>query len=123
MTTYHKHHIIPKHMGGSDDPSNIIVLTVEEHAEAHRKLYEEHGRWQDLCAYKVLANEINQEEAIKIAKAEAGRLGGLKSKRPKHTYANQKMTFKMKGTCPHCNKTMDLGNLGKYHGNKCKLAQ
>lgn len=40
----HKHHIIPKHAGGSDDPSNIVVLTVEEHAEAHRKLYEKHGR-------------------------------------------------------------------------------
>ena len=43
----HKHHIIPRHTGGSNHPSNIVVLSVEEHAEAHRKLYEEHGRWQD----------------------------------------------------------------------------
>ena len=28
-----------------------------------------------------------------------------------------------KGTCPHCNKTMDVGNLGKYHNDKCKLRQ
>lgn len=26
-----------------------------------------------------------------------------------------------KDTCPHCNKTMDVGNLGRYHGDKCKL--
>ena len=47
MTIYHFHHIIPKHLGGSDDPSNLIRLTVEEHAEAHRKLYEEHGLEED----------------------------------------------------------------------------
>ena len=40
MNIYHKHHIIPKHMGGTDDPSNLIELTIEEHAEAHRKLFE-----------------------------------------------------------------------------------
>ena len=37
----HKHHKIPKHSGGSDDPENIVYLTPEEHAEAHKKLYEE----------------------------------------------------------------------------------
>jgi hypothetical protein len=31
-TIYHKHHIIPKHMGGTDDLSNIAKLTIEEHA-------------------------------------------------------------------------------------------
>ena len=34
---YHNHHILPKHMGGTDDPENIIKLTIEEHAEAHKK--------------------------------------------------------------------------------------
>jgi len=46
----HKHHIIPKHMGGTDDPSNLIELTVEEHAEAHRLLWEKYGNWQDNVA-------------------------------------------------------------------------
>ena len=61
----HKHHIIPKHAGGSDDPSNLIELTVEEHAEAHRKLYEEHGRWQDKVAWKALSGMIGKEDVIK----------------------------------------------------------
>ena len=72
-TIYHKHHIIPKHMGGSDDPSNLIDLTVEEHAEAHRKLFEEHGRWQDEVAWKCLSGMIGQEEAIKQILSMAGK--------------------------------------------------
>ena len=46
----HEHHIIPKYAGGTDSPDNLIKLTVEEHAEAHRKLYEQYGRWQDRVA-------------------------------------------------------------------------
>lgn len=58
----HKHHIIPKHMGGSNDPSNLIELTVEEHAEAHRVLYEQHGKWQDLLAWKALSGQISTDD-------------------------------------------------------------
>ena len=38
----HTHHIIPKHVGGTDDPSNLIEHSIEEHAEAHRLLYKQH---------------------------------------------------------------------------------
>jgi len=39
-------------MGGTDDPDNLVELTVEEHAEAHRKLYEKYGHMQDLIMWK-----------------------------------------------------------------------
>ena len=61
----HKHHIIPKHAGGTDDPSNLIELTVEEHAEAHRKLWEQYGRWQDKTSWMALSKQIGKEEIIK----------------------------------------------------------
>ena len=65
MSIYHKHHIVPRHMGGTDDPSNLVELTIEEHAEAHRKLFEEHGRWQDEVAWKGLSGMICREDIIK----------------------------------------------------------
>jgi hypothetical protein len=61
----HLHHKIPRHMGGTDDPSNLVELTIEEHAEAHRKLYEEHGRLQDKRAWLGLAKIMTGEEIIK----------------------------------------------------------
>lgn len=33
-----KHHIIPKCVGGTDDPSNLVILTAEEHFVAHQLL-------------------------------------------------------------------------------------
>ena len=69
----HKHHIIPKHMGGSDDPSNLVELTVEEHAEAHRLLYEQHGNWQDKIAYDMLSGQIGLDDAIQAARGAANR--------------------------------------------------
>ena len=62
MTIYHNHHIIPRHLGGSDDPSNLVSLTVEEHALAHKKLYEEHGLKEDYLAWKGLEGLIGKEE-------------------------------------------------------------
>ena len=67
MTIYHNHHIIPRHMGGSDDPSNLVKLTVEEHAYAHLQLYEKHGLIQDLIAYRMLKGLISVEEARRLA--------------------------------------------------------
>jgi hypothetical protein len=66
MTIYHKHHIVPKHMGGTDDESNLILLTVEQHAEAHRELYELHGQWQDKLAWQGLSRMINHQEVISL---------------------------------------------------------
>lgn len=37
-----KHHILPRSLGGSDDPSNLVVLTGREHWIAHLLLYKIH---------------------------------------------------------------------------------
>ena len=80
---YHYHHIIPKHAGGTDDPSNRIKVNVEEHALAHKKLFFIYGRWQDELAYKTLEGRAPKEEIILevIRRTNTGR---------KHTAASSK---------------------------------
>ena len=74
MPIYHKHHIGPRHAGGTDDPSNLVLLTVEEHAEAHKLLFELCGRKEDEIAWRMLSGQINVTEA----KRQAQRLGAIK---------------------------------------------
>ena len=86
---YHNHHIIPKHAGGTDHPDNIARLTVEEHTEAHRLLYEKYGRWQDKLAYEGLAGFKGKEEIISQS---------ISRKGTKHTpEAKKKISEKAKG--------------------------
>ena len=59
----HKHHILPKHMGGTDDESNLIELSIEEHAQAHLDLYEQHGDERDLLAHRMLLGQVTNAEA------------------------------------------------------------
>lgn len=60
-------------MGGTDHPANLVELTVEEHAEAHRLLFEKHGNWQDYCAWQALSGRIGREEALRMAQGSANR--------------------------------------------------
>jgi hypothetical protein len=103
VMTKHKHHIIPKHMGGSNDESNLIELTVAEHAEAHRALFEQHGCWQDEVAYKALSGQINSDQA----RREATRRTWLGRKHTPET--KQKIKDAVAGVIrgPHTNETKE----------------
>jgi hypothetical protein len=53
-------------MGGSDDPSNLVLVSIEEHAELHLALYLEHGRWQDWYAYHGLSGKTDEVERMRV---------------------------------------------------------
>lgn len=67
MIGVHKHHIIPRHAGGSDSPENLVELTVEDHAIAHKVLYGLWGREEDRIAWLCLSGRITSEDARKAA--------------------------------------------------------
>lgn len=107
----HRHHIIPRHAGGGDSDGNYITLTVEEHAEAHRVLYEKHGRWQDKVAWLSLSRQMTQDDARAEARRKAvgdfhrgrkrsdetkKRMSEAAKKRSKEPYIGRKMTDETK---------------------------
>ena len=53
---FQTHHIIPRSFGGTDDPSNLVVLTYKEHRVCHRLLIEMvngANRYKMMYAYKL----------------------------------------------------------------------
>ena len=93
----HRHHIIPKHQRGVcplldliiNDKSNLIALTVPEHAEAHKKLYEEFGNEYDRLAWQGLLGMIGKEEIVRLSQIENGKKNKGK-KRTEEQRRNQK---------------------------------
>lgn len=63
METYHWHHIIPRHAGGTDDPGNLVRVTREQHAEIHRQRWLTLGDYYDCCAANVLSGDWTVEKA------------------------------------------------------------
>lgn len=122
----HKHHIIPKHVGGTDDPENLIELTVEEHANAHRKLWEQHGRWQDYVAWQALSGQISHYEATieAIKKTQTGRKHSpetiekraSKIRGRKHSEATKQKLRKARAKQVFSDETKAL--IGSYHKGK-----
>jgi len=55
----HKHHIIPKHSGGTDDEWNFTYLTIREHKIAHFLLWKIHNNPNDLRSMKMLGANLS----------------------------------------------------------------
>lgn len=100
----HTHHIIPKHMGGTDDPSNLIVCSVEEHANYHKELWEKHGHEWDRIAWLSLSGQISVSEANRMAQLEGASKGGSISAAIRKAKGN------------------DIGSWNKQTGNVLKIA-
>lgn len=93
----HKHHIIPKHYDSPCPVANLTIeLTIEEHADAHRILYEQNGKIQDKWAWKGLAGLIGKEELLLEIQRE-------------NVYH-----FFIKIPCPFCEKEISKHNLSRH---------
>jgi len=70
---YHTHHIVPTHAGGTDDPSNLVKVTIEQHAELHFARYLNYGEMGDWLAAYALSGQITGAEAAAEARREFAR--------------------------------------------------
>ena len=98
MTIYtHIHHITPKHMGGTDDPFNLVEVTVEQHALLHKQLWEDLGCREDYIAWQCLSGQITTQEAIREAiRLAQFRMRG-KKKKPCSEERKRKISSSKKG--------------------------
>ena len=114
------HHIVPKHIGGTDDSSNLIELTIEEHAEAHKKLYEEHNRIEDWYAWKGLSRQMNKEEILEGLFKENGRKTGLANKGRTAWNKGKKMSEEFRETLRNSPKVKPPSRKGAEHSEETK---
>lgn len=58
----HRHHIVPKHMGGTDELNNFTYLTPREHQIAHFLLWKIHKTPNDLRSMRMLGAKLSVEK-------------------------------------------------------------
>ena len=63
MDIKHRHHITPRHMGGSNNKENLIEVTVERHTMFHYCNWKLWGKEEDRIAWKCLSGQITLSEA------------------------------------------------------------
>lgn len=73
-----RHHILPKHAGGTEEESNFTYLSHREHIAAHWLLWKIHGRQGDLIAWTGNAKKQGhwkhtEESKKKMCEAQKGR--------------------------------------------------
>lgn len=80
--TYHKHHIIPRSSGGSDDESNLITLEYRDHVIAHYILYKANPSNSNWIAYRLMSGVdsdkkklVEQLKLEAISKRDLGKIG------------------------------------------------
>jgi hypothetical protein len=72
----HKHHIIPRYMGGTDGEENLVEVTIAQHAMFHYCNYQMWNNMEDYVAWRGLSGQISEAEFIVEKQKIFGKKGG-----------------------------------------------
>lgn len=72
-----KHHVVPKHEGGTDDPYNLIKLSLRDHRMAHKIRYDVYENKYDLSAYNFMMGQTKEAKRL-ICSANGSKSRGRK---------------------------------------------
>lgn len=86
----HKHHIIPKFLGGTDEATNLVEITRKEHAQLHLQRYKDCGHKEDLGAYYLLTGQT--DKSMKVAQSLGGKVQGKINAENGHMVKIQKLS-------------------------------
>lgn len=144
---FEKHHIIPRCVGGTDDESNLVNLTPEEHYLAHQllvKIYPNNEKIINAAIMMVPNRKSNKlygwlkrrfSTVQKVRQTGAGnsQYGSrwihnittrqnkkVKGPLPKGWIEGRKILWDSNFNCAYCNKTFERKGLEKFCCNKCK---
>ena len=119
------HHIVPRCIGGSNDKSNLVLLTAREHYLCHWLLWKIHKDNKSLFyAYNMICNRNNlikiSSKQFEILKTNFSNITSLNMKGNRHS-ANCKRTEEFKNKCR--NSKMGILNhmFGKIVSDDVKL--
>lgn len=89
-TYFERHHILPRSLGGGDEPDNMIRLTPEDHYFAHLCLAKAHGgrQWAGvLCMTRMLISKNRRQSAAVFSKRRM--VGIARRKHAEHRSSSQ----------------------------------
>lgn len=78
----HKHHIIPRYMGGTDAAENLVEVTITQHAMYHFCNFQLWGNDEDKLAWRALSGQLATEE-IKLEAMKFGSKKGIEALKEK----------------------------------------
>lgn len=104
----HVHHLIPRHLGGTDDPKNLTPpISVELHAEFHKQLWLELGHLEDFIAWKALSGRMTSEQA-RLAAAKEGQKKSALYKESRKLTGKHLLESATKESCSKGGKTASV---------------
>lgn len=102
----HKHHILPKHLNGTDDDYNITYLTIREHVIAHFLLWKIHKNPNDLRSMNMLGANLTYIQRQIVGKwCHDNNIGFFNKK-----WSNEKNNWIRKGIKTQINKKIGIHN-------------
>ena len=72
MSITHRHHLVPKHRGGTD-ADGLVEVSIPCHAMFHWCEWQRLGHYEDWLAWRMLAGKITAAEATRLAQINANK--------------------------------------------------
>jgi hypothetical protein len=130
---FESHHIIPKCLTGSNDKTNLVLLTAREHYVAHKLLCEiyidnvklHYAMWAMIngvtkrTGYRVTSwdyNRIKQNHCVSVQETHTNKIVSDETR-------NKQSIFRLNNErimCQYCNVISDTGNINRWHNDNCK---
>ena len=118
------HHIVPKHEGGTDEPSNLVKLPRKLHQEVHYRRWLIYKNISDLYAFQLLGGNLSNEDLTKIyedqvnrCKRDSEKLTEARLKSEKWKQSHQSEEYKKKKR----ENSILLNQLGKINSPESRI--